>query len=234
MRLLTLLGSTMAVQTSFDDAITALSTRYNDLGLKRLDRNRFLKRKTTTLHKRLTRKLSSARQRGCTVDSVDHDFSLNINRRCNAKATLIADAENAKLFFSNHRKCEPFVRMIEISYTSKYEDFFGTDPVTCQVNLSSAFGTHSTAVGRLQGGAIVFDGIKYGDHQRFMRATAATNPTSNDFSSSSFSCPTASNVVTGSTTLPRTSPENEDCLYLKITAPLSAFEDGAPPRKVIT
>ena len=224
----------MAVQTSFDDAITALSTRYNDLGLKRIDRNRFLKRKTTTLHKRMTRKWNSARQRGCTVDSIEHDFSLNVRRRCNAKSTLIADAENAKLFFNNHRKCAPFVRMIERSYTSKYEDFFGTDPETCEVNLASAFGLHSTAVGRVQGDAIVFDGIKYGDHQRFMRATAASNPTSNDFSSPSFSCPTASNVVTGSTTLTRTTPENEDCLYLKITAPLSAFEDGAPPSKVIT
>ena len=234
MRLFTLLGSTIAVQTSFDDAITALSTRYNDLGLKRLDRNRFLKRKTTSLHKRLTRKLNAARNRGCTVDSVDHDFSLNINRRCNAKATLIADAENAKLFFDNHRKCAPFVRMIERVYTSKYDGFFGTDPVTCEVNLASAFGKHSSAVGRVQGDAIVFDGIKYGDHQRFMRATAASNPTSNDFSSPSVSCPTASNVLTGSTTLPRSTPEDEDCLYLKITAPLSAFEEGASQSKVVT
>ena len=50
----------------------------------------------------------------------------------------------------------------------------------------------------------------------------------------SYSCPVASNVLTGSVTLLRTTPEDEDCLYLKVTAPLAAFEDGAAPRKVMT
>ena len=54
----------------------------------------------------------------------------------------------------------------------------------------------------------------------------------NDFSKPSFSCPIASNVLTGSLTLPRNTPENEDCLYIKISAPLAAFEDKKP-RKVL-
>ena len=224
----------MAVETSFEDAISALTTRYNDLGLRRLDRNGSLRLKTRSLPRKLSRKFDAARRRGCTVESIDHDFSLNINRRCNVKATLIADSENSKLFFSHHRKCAPFVRMIDNLYTRWYEDYFGTDQVTCKVNLASAFGRHSSAIGRVQGDVIIFDGIKYGEHQRFMKSTPASNPRSNDFSSPSFSCPTASYVLTGSTTLPRTTPEEEDCLYLKITAPLSAFEDGAPQRKVIT
>ena len=67
-----------------------------------------------------------------------------------------------------------------------------------------------------------------------MKSTLADFPSSNDLSQPSFSCPTASNVLTGSATLPRTTEENEDCLYLKITAPLAAFEEGAAPRKVVS
>jgi len=41
----------------------------------------------------------------------------------------------------------------------------------------------------------------------------------------SYSCPVASNVLTGSVTLLRTTPEDEDCLYLKVTAPLAYEKD---------
>ena len=54
----------------------------------------------------------------------------------------------------------------------------------------------------------------------------------NDFSKPSYSCPVASNVLTGRLTLPRSTPENEDCLYIKISVPLAAFEDKKP-RKVL-
>ena len=78
MRLFTLVGATVAAQTTFDEAINALSTRYQDLGLKRLDENKLLKKKTRQLHKRMTNGFNRFSGRGCTVDSIDHDFSLNI------------------------------------------------------------------------------------------------------------------------------------------------------------
>ena len=53
-----------------------------------------------------------------------------------------------------------------------------------------------------------------------------------DFTQPAFSCPVASNILTGAETLPRTTEENEDCLYLKIIAPTSAF-DGDEKKKVI-
>ena len=234
MKLFTLVGASLAAQTSFDDAVSALSTRYEDLGLARLDNgNRILKIKTRALHRRMNRKFANMARKGCTVDSIDHDFSLDISKRCNAKSTLIADAQAASRFFDNHRKCSGFVRSFTTKYVNYYDRYFDSE-VTCEVNLASAFGDHSTAVGRVEGDVIVFDGIKYGESSRFMRSTPANLPSSNDLSQPSFSCPTASNVLTGSATLPRTTEENEDCLYLKITAPLAAFEDGAAQRKVVT
>lgn len=87
--------------------------------------------------------------------------------------------------------------------------------------LKKKFGPHESAIGVVSESekSIIFDGIKYGVADRFEKATAAQLPISNDFSTPGFSCPTASNVLTGSLTLPRSTPENEDCLYLQVVAP---------------
>ena len=213
-----------------NDALDAMSNRYADLGLVRLDEDEFLKLETESL----IENLQMLSNQECNIDSVDYDFSLNIHKRCNAKSTLMADAKIIEKFFQKDSDCKEVVESLTRSYVQKLELFFGDSAVTCEVNLTSDFGEHSSAIGRIQGNVIIFDGIKYGEHERFMRATESGFPTSNDFSKPSYSCPTASNVLTGSKTLPRTTEENEDCLYLKITAPLEAFEFGADQRKVIT
>merc|ERR1711935_957867 len=172
-------------------------------------------------------------RKGCFVNKIDHDFSLNINKKCHIADTLAADANAVVGFFNGSKKCSRFRNSLQ-NHANAVSDFFDGVEATCEANLSSQFGDHSTAIGRVQGDAIVFDGIKYGDHQRFMRSTASDTPSSNDLSTPSFSCPIASNVITGSESLPRSTPVSEDCLYLKVTAPLSAFEDGAEAKKVIT
>ena len=45
------------------------------------------------------------------------------------------------------------------------------------MQLKGEFGGFETAVGRVRDDVIIFDGIKYGEHQRFMRSTAAPAPT---------------------------------------------------------
>ena len=130
MRLFTLVGATVAAQTTFDEAINALSTRYQDLGLKRLDENKLLKKKTRQLHKRMTNGFNRFSGRGCTVDSIDHDFSLNINKRCNAKSTLVADALAASQFFTNNKKCRGFVKSFTRNWVNKYEEHFEGSKVT--------------------------------------------------------------------------------------------------------
>ena len=48
---------------------------------------------------------------------------------------------------------------------------------TCEVNLAENFGIHTTAIGRVTfENVITFDGIKYGEHQRFMKSTPAAVP----------------------------------------------------------
>ena len=48
---------------------------------------------------------------------------------------------------------------------------------TCEVNLAESFGIHTTAIGRVTfENVITFDGIKYGEHQRFMKSTPAAVP----------------------------------------------------------
>ena len=236
MKLLPFFSASALAATSFDDAVSALQSRYSDMGLKRVDSNKnFLKKSARKLARKMQRKKSSMSRSGCFVESVDYDFSLDITKKCNIAATLQADAEAAKSFFpGGNKKCEKFRNSFQTKFINEYAAFFEDKEVTCEVNLSSTFGRHETAIGRVQGDAIVFDGIKYGEHERFMRSTPAEAPETNDLSQPSFSCPVASNVLTGSVTLPRTTPENEDCLYLKVTAPLAAFEDGAAPRKVLT
>ena len=236
MKLLPIFAVSTSAATSFDDAVSALQSRYNDMGLKRVDNNnKFLKKSVRKLARKMQRKNSSMSRSGCFVESIDYDFTLDIKKKCNIATTLQADAEAAKSFFpGGNKKCEKFRNSFQTKFIDQYASFFEAEEITCEVNLSSAFGGHNTAIGRVQGDAIVFDGIKYGEHQRFMRSTAADLPESNDMSQPSYSCPVASNVITGSATLPRTTPENEDCLYLKVTAPLAAFEDGAAPRKVMT
>ena len=232
MKLLPILAvSTTSAATTFNDALSALSSRYHDMGLKRIDKlesyRKFLKRRTRRLPRKMARKNISMIRSGCKVQSIDYDFTLNIKKKCNIAATLKADAEAVKSFFpgGSHRKCERFRNSFQREFIDKYDSFFEGKEVTCEVNLSSAFGKHDTAIGRVQGDAIVFDGIKYGEHERFMRSTAANAPKSNDMSQPSYSCPVASNVLTGSVTLLRTTPEDEDCLYLKVTAPLAYEKD---------
>jgi len=223
----------MASQTTFNDALSKLETRYDDMGLARVDDNNVLKRRTRALHKKMERKKGNMQAKGCFVNKIDHDFSLNISKKCHIAETLAADANAVVGYFNGSKKCSRFRKSFQ-KFDDAYNNFFDGKEATCEVNLASQFGDHSTAIGRVQGDAIVFDGIKYGEHQRFMRSEAARPPMSNDMSSPSVSCPIASNVMTGKESLPRSTPEAEDCLYLKVTAPLSAFEDGAEAKKVIT
>lgn len=236
MKLFPLLSISAAALTSFDDALAALESRYSEMGLKRVDTDLFLRKRIKKMRLKTQKRKATMESYGCFQSEIDHDFTLNIKKKCNIASTLTEDAHAMVKFFegSNVKHCKKFRKWIISNFADKFAEFDYGRYVTCEVKLPSKFGGYSTLVGRVQGDAIVFDGIKYGDHSRFMRSTAAAAPETKHLFNPSVSCPIASNVMTGATTLPRTTPENEDCLYLKVTAPLSAFEDGAQPRKVLT
>ena len=234
MKLFPLLSISTAALTSFDDALSALGNLYSEMGLKRVDSDLFLRKRIKKLRIKTQKRKATMENYGCFQNKIDHDFTLNIKKKCNIEATLTEDAQAMVKFFqgSNVRLCKKFRKWINANFAEKIAEFdYGE---TCEVKLPYKFGGQSTLIGRVQGDAIVFDGIKYGEHSRFMRSTAAAVPETNHLANPSVSCPIASNVMTGSSTLPRKTPENEDCLYLKVTAPLSAFEDDAKPRKVMT
>ena len=190
--ILVMAAGATSVTTSFDDAISLLRARYNDMKLRRVDSStHLLKKKTRKMARVMRRRKTSMQNLGCWVSSVPYDFSLDIKKKCNIASTLMADVNAASWFFNGNSldqtsslpQCERFMRSLKTNYYDKYEQYFANNEITtCEVNLSPRFGGHGTAIGRVQGDAIIFDGIKYGEHQRFMRSVAADAPESNDLS----------------------------------------------------
>ena len=213
MKLFPLLSISAAALTSFDDALAALGSRYSEMGLKRVDNDLFLRKRIKKMRLKTQKRKATMESYGCFQNEIDHDFTLNIKKKCNIASTLTEDAHAMVKFFegSNVKQCKKFRKWIISNFADKFAEFDYGRYVTCEVKLPSKFGGYSTLVGRVQGDAIVFDGIKYGDHSRFMRSTAAAAPETKHLFNPSVSCPIASNVMTGATTLPRTTPENEDC-----------------------
>merc|ERR1712176_27114 len=152
------------------------------------------KKKLRRITAKINRKKKNLNKKGCITNSA-FDRSLDIVQKCNAKSTLTSDFDALLKFFEgNPKKCKHFRRMTQEKLFDPVINFFDGKEATCEVNLSRNFGGFGTAIGRVNGNVITFDGIKYGDHQRFMKSTPAPAPSDNDFSQPSFSCPFASNV----------------------------------------
>ena len=163
MKLLPLLAFASTSAITFDNALAAVESRYVDMGLKRIDSGKFLQKRTRKMVRKMLKKKKGLQKRGCFKNKVTHDFSLDIVKKCKIEETLIDDGEGLLKFFEGPGdKCDKFRQKFRANYIGKITEFFEDKEATCEVNLPSSFGAHSSVIGRVQVDAIVFDGIKYG------------------------------------------------------------------------
>ena len=129
-------ATSVSSTTTFDDAIALLKARYNDLKLRRVDNSEHLLKKTTRKMARTMRRMKTRMQnRGCLVNNLPYDFSLDIKKKCNIAQTLKLDAEAASYFFSasSSEYCRRFQRSFVPRYYDKYVEYFDGQEVTCEV-----------------------------------------------------------------------------------------------------
>ena len=103
--------------------------------------------------------------------------------------------------------------------------------------FDGGFATNNLATGReneLYPDVVEFSGIKFADSERFMAPVAINDYANTDFSKPGYSCATVNAVNTGSETLPVSTEQVEDCLYIRIWVKKSALVSGAARRKVMS
>lgn len=223
------------------EALRIVSGRYEDLNMFGFDQSKYLRKRISKFSRKIFKKITPLDNNGCVKFENRNDLKKKIGKADVASFHAAGDKleRDMKLILkyfkeNNNKKCKKFIAGVTNKITA-IQQYISNKPNLSDIELPSEFAGFSSIRGTVSenGKSVVFDGIKYGTANRFEHSVQADLPKKSDFTKPSYSCPIASNVLTGSETLPRSTQPKEDCLYLKVIAPTSAFDGSSKKKKKV-